>query len=72
MYIFPDEPGKQARSAIRIKNSSKSYVAFKVMVYAVLFVSFFQESSPYHCMLNTHFLFDIQHHNMFSSVLQCI
>ncbi|KAL2472854.1 Vesicle-associated protein 4-1 [Forsythia ovata] len=26
---FPYEPGKQARSAVRIKNSSKSHVAFK-------------------------------------------
>lgn len=25
-----DEPGKQARSAIRIKNTSKFHVAFKV------------------------------------------
>lgn len=27
---FLDEPGKQVRSAIRIKNTSKSHVAFKV------------------------------------------
>ncbi|KAK6132738.1 hypothetical protein DH2020_033543 [Rehmannia glutinosa] len=26
---FPYEPGKQVRSAVRIKNSSKSYIAFK-------------------------------------------
>jgi hypothetical protein len=27
---FPYEPGKQVRSAIKIKNTSKSHVAFKV------------------------------------------
>ena len=27
---LPDEPGKQVRSAIKIKNTSKSHVAFKV------------------------------------------
>lgn len=29
-FIFEDEPGKQVRSAIGIKNTSKSYAAFKV------------------------------------------
>jgi hypothetical protein len=28
--LFLDEPGKQVRSAIRIKNTCKSHVAFKV------------------------------------------
>lgn len=28
--LFPDEPGKQVRSAIRLKNTSRSHVAFKV------------------------------------------
>ncbi|CAA2990492.1 vesicle-associated 4-1-like [Olea europaea subsp. europaea] len=37
---FPYEPGKQARSAIRIKNSSKSYVAFK-----------FQTTAPKSCYM---------------------
>ena len=27
-----DEPGKQVKSAIRIKNTSKSHVAFKVSI----------------------------------------
>jgi hypothetical protein len=30
LLIDADEPGKQVRSAIRIKNVSKSHVAFKV------------------------------------------
>ena len=30
VFCFEDEPGKQVRSAIRIKNTSKSHVAFKV------------------------------------------
>jgi len=29
-YCTEDEPGKQVRSAIGIKNTSKSHVAFKV------------------------------------------
>ncbi|KAI4299275.1 hypothetical protein L6164_032750 [Bauhinia variegata] len=37
---FPYEPGKQARSAIKIKNTSKSYVAFK-----------FQTTSPKSCFM---------------------
>uniref|UniRef100_A0A7N0ZV32 MSP domain-containing protein n=1 Tax=Kalanchoe fedtschenkoi TaxID=63787 RepID=A0A7N0ZV32_KALFE len=37
---FPYEPGKQARSAIRIKNTSKSYVAFK-----------FQTTAPKSCYM---------------------
>ncbi|KAL2495927.1 Vesicle-associated protein 4-2 [Forsythia ovata] len=37
---FPYEPGKQARSAIRIKNSSKSHVAFK-----------FQTTAPKSCYM---------------------
>ncbi|KAI0527282.1 hypothetical protein KFK09_002881 [Dendrobium nobile] len=37
---FPYEPGKQARSAIRIKNTSKSYVAFK-----------FQTTAPKSCFM---------------------
>ncbi|XP_075521795.1 vesicle-associated protein 4-1-like [Primulina tabacum] len=37
---FPYEPGKQARSAVRIKNSSKSHVAFK-----------FQTTSPKSCYM---------------------
>lgn len=30
-FFFPDEPGKQVKSAVKIKNTSKSYVAFKVI-----------------------------------------
>lgn len=37
---FPYEPGKQVRSAIKIKNSSKSYVAFK-----------FQTTAPKSCFM---------------------
>ncbi|KAI3457519.1 hypothetical protein Pfo_014182 [Paulownia fortunei] len=37
---FPYEPGKQARSAVRIKNSSKSHVAFK-----------FQTTAPKSCYM---------------------
>ncbi|XP_077220959.1 vesicle-associated protein 4-1-like [Tasmannia lanceolata] len=37
---FPYEPGKQARSAIRIKNSSRSHVAFK-----------FQTTAPKSCFM---------------------
>ncbi|EXB30590.1 Vesicle-associated protein 4-2 [Morus notabilis] len=37
---FPCEPGKQVRSAIRIKNSSKSHVAFK-----------FQTTAPKSCFM---------------------
>ncbi|KAM7265400.1 hypothetical protein ACFE04_003083 [Oxalis oulophora] len=37
---FPYEPGKQARSAIRIKNTSKSHVAFK-----------FQTTAPKSCFM---------------------
>ncbi|XP_059623525.1 vesicle-associated protein 4-2 [Cornus florida] len=37
---FPYEPGKQVRSAIRIKNSSKSHVAFK-----------FQTTAPKSCFM---------------------
>ncbi|CAH9063192.1 unnamed protein product [Cuscuta epithymum] len=37
---FPYEPGKQTRSAVRIKNNSKSYVAFK-----------FQTTSPKSCYM---------------------
>ncbi|KAJ8628456.1 hypothetical protein MRB53_021763 [Persea americana] len=37
---FPYEPGKQVRSAIRIKNISKSYVAFK-----------FQTTAPKSCFM---------------------
>ncbi|XP_022880244.1 vesicle-associated protein 4-1-like [Olea europaea var. sylvestris] len=37
---FPYEPGKQARSAVRIKNSSKSFVAFK-----------FQTTAPKSCFM---------------------
>ncbi|RWR88089.1 vesicle-associated protein 4-1 [Cinnamomum micranthum f. kanehirae] len=37
---FPYEPGKQVRSAIRIKNVSKSYVAFK-----------FQTTAPKSCFM---------------------
>jgi len=29
-FLGIDEPGKQVRSAVRIKNTSKSHVAFKV------------------------------------------
>lgn len=32
---FEDEPGKQVRSAVRLKNTSKSHVAFKVRVVEV-------------------------------------
>ncbi|XP_022926671.1 vesicle-associated protein 4-2-like [Cucurbita moschata] len=38
--FFPYEPGKQARSAIGIKNTSKSYVAFK-----------FQTTAPKSCFM---------------------
>jgi hypothetical protein len=31
-----DEPGKQVKSATKIKNTSKSHVAFKVCIYAIL------------------------------------
>lgn len=31
IFFFPDEPGKQVKSAVKIKNTSKSYVAFKVI-----------------------------------------
>lgn len=34
--FFPYEPGKQVKSAIRIKNISKTHVAFKV-IYVALF-----------------------------------
>ncbi|KAG8635328.1 vesicle-associated protein 4-2 isoform X2 [Manihot esculenta] len=37
---FPYEPGKQVRSAIKIKNTSKSYVAFK-----------FQTTAPKSCFM---------------------
>ncbi|XP_008793628.1 vesicle-associated protein 4-2-like [Phoenix dactylifera] len=37
---FPYEPGKQARSAVRIKNTSKSHVAFK-----------FQTTAPKSCFM---------------------
>ncbi|KAK6131579.1 hypothetical protein DH2020_034690 [Rehmannia glutinosa] len=37
---FPFEPGKQARSAVRIKNSSKSHIAFK-----------FQTTAPKSCYM---------------------
>ncbi|PHU07460.1 Vesicle-associated protein 4-3 [Capsicum chinense] len=37
---FPYEPGKQAKSAIKIKNTSKSYVAFK-----------FQTTAPKSCYM---------------------
>ncbi|PIA34394.1 hypothetical protein AQUCO_03800185v1 [Aquilegia coerulea] len=37
---FPYEPGKQVRSAIRIKNTSKSHVAFK-----------FQTTAPKSCFM---------------------
>jgi len=33
---YEGEPGKQVRSAIRIKNTSKSHVAFKVYIYGIL------------------------------------
>lgn len=38
-HVFPDEPGKQVQSAIRIKNTSKSHVAFKVGKSCILFSS---------------------------------
>jgi len=31
-FLGLDEPGKQVRSAVRIKNTSKSHVAFKVCI----------------------------------------
>ncbi|XP_010931890.1 vesicle-associated protein 4-1 [Elaeis guineensis] len=37
---FPYEPGKQVRSAVRIKNTSKSYIAFK-----------FQTTAPKSCFM---------------------
>lgn len=33
-----DEPGKQAKSAIKIKNTSKSFVAFKVKYFPLFLV----------------------------------
>ncbi|MBA0745629.1 hypothetical protein Gogos_008200, partial [Gossypium gossypioides] len=38
--FFQDEPGKQVRSAVRIKNTSKSYTAFK-----------FQTTAPKSCFM---------------------
>ncbi|KAK6160249.1 hypothetical protein DH2020_003630 [Rehmannia glutinosa] len=32
-HIIIDEPGKQVRSAVRINKSSKSYIAFKTMIF---------------------------------------
>lgn len=32
LLIYPDEPGKQVKSSIRIKNISKTHIAFKVRV----------------------------------------
>lgn len=32
LYLCEDEPGKQVKSAIRLKNTSRSHVAFKVLV----------------------------------------
>ncbi|CAO2833470.1 unnamed protein product [Amaranthus hypochondriacus] len=37
---FPDEPGKQVRSAVKIKNTSKSHIAFK-----------FQTTAPKSCYM---------------------
>ncbi|KAE8687781.1 Vesicle-associated protein 4-1 [Hibiscus syriacus] len=58
---FPYEPGKQVRSAIDIKNTSKSHVAFKVwkmFSYSFLFVtpclmlmSEFQTTAPKSCYM---------------------
>ncbi|KAK4781703.1 hypothetical protein SAY86_015805 [Trapa natans] len=39
-YRFEDEPGKQVRSAVRLKNTSKSHVAFK-----------FQTTAPKSCYM---------------------
>jgi len=36
---FVDEPGKQVRSAVRLKNTSKSHVAFKVYWFLWIHVS---------------------------------
>lgn len=36
-FVLQDEPGKQVRSAIKIKNSSKSHVAFKVPMISLFF-----------------------------------
>ncbi|BAT04608.1 Os08g0263300, partial [Oryza sativa Japonica Group] len=33
LLIGTDEPGKQVRSAVKIKNISKSHIAFKVLSY---------------------------------------
>jgi len=39
-FVFvSDEPGKQVRSAIKLKNTSKSHTAFKVMELCVSFTS---------------------------------
>uniref|UniRef100_A0A453RZH9 MSP domain-containing protein n=1 Tax=Aegilops tauschii subsp. strangulata TaxID=200361 RepID=A0A453RZH9_AEGTS len=40
LLVLPDEPGKQVRSAVRIKNVSKSHVAFK-----------FQTTAPKSCFM---------------------
>lgn len=38
IFCLADEPGKQAKSAVKIKNTSKSYVAFKVIYIRILSV----------------------------------
>ncbi|KAL6546677.1 Vesicle-associated protein 4-2 [Orobanche minor] len=42
---FPYEPGKQVRSAIKIKNTSKSHVAFKIAI------GRFQTTAPKSCFM---------------------
>ncbi|XP_009616168.1 vesicle-associated protein 4-1-like isoform X1 [Nicotiana tomentosiformis] len=52
---FPYEPGKQVKSAVKIKNTSKSYVAFKVIYLRILCViigaSKFQTTAPKSCYM---------------------
>ncbi len=39
LYFCEDEPGKQVKSAVRLKNTSRSHVAFKVLVFLFLCAS---------------------------------
>lgn len=65
-FCFEDEPGKQVRSAITIKNTCKSHVAFKVwfmslFVYSVLYL--YSEK----CCLTGHY--HVTHRTLFRSLL---
>ena len=41
LYFCEDEPGKQVKSAIRLKNTSRSHVAFKVLVSFLFWLIYF-------------------------------